>query len=169
MTGTMTGLHYRFGPFTVDAMSRVLVAGGASLAMPEKIFRVLQLLLEADGHIVGRERFLDTVWPSDASTSDANLSQHVWMLRRMLAERGGAKPFIITVPGEGYRLGVPVEQKAGLMMKSVCQRCGTSLQPSGCASICSYECTFCDGCTRAMHGRCMNCGDELVARPRRTS
>jgi hypothetical protein len=55
-----------------------------------------------------------------------------------------------------------------LELKAACERCMASLPPdSADARICSYECTFCAACAGAMHGRCPNCGGELVARPRR--
>ncbi len=54
-----------------------------------------------------------------------------------------------------------------LEMRGKCERCGAALPAGGEARICSYECTFCPSCSSAMHGRCPNCGGELVARPRR--
>lgn len=54
-------------------------------------------------------------------------------------------------------------------MKDTCERCAGSLEPSGEAMICSYECTFCVACTEAMDAACPNCGGELVSRPRRTT
>jgi len=55
-----------------------------------------------------------------------------------------------------------------LEMRDKCERCGTGLpRDSAEARICSYECTFCGVCADAMHGRCPNCGGELVVRPRR--
>jgi hypothetical protein len=33
------------------------------------------------------------------------------------------------------------------------------------AYICTFECTFCPACTRAMAEVCPNCGGELVRRP----
>jgi hypothetical protein len=55
-----------------------------------------------------------------------------------------------------------------LEMKSTCERCATPLaKESEQARICSYECTFCAGCSDSMGGKCPNCGGELVARPRR--
>jgi hypothetical protein len=36
------------------------------------------------------------------------------------------------------------------------------------ARVCSFECTFCRACAETvLHGRCPNCGGELVPRPRR--
>jgi hypothetical protein len=54
-----------------------------------------------------------------------------------------------------------------LEMRGRCERCDAGLKPDGDARICSYECTFCEACARALEERCPNCGGELVARPRR--
>jgi hypothetical protein len=54
-----------------------------------------------------------------------------------------------------------------LEMRASCERCNEPLAPDGAAFICSYECTFCPGCTGAMDAVCPNCGGELVPRPRR--
>jgi hypothetical protein len=55
-----------------------------------------------------------------------------------------------------------------LKMKPSCEKCNAALEPAGEAFVCSYECTFCPACTKAMSDVCPNCGGELVARPRRT-
>ena len=55
-----------------------------------------------------------------------------------------------------------------LQMRSECERCGARLEDGGEAYICSYECTFCATCARAMDLTCPNCGGELVG-PRRSS
>jgi hypothetical protein len=54
-----------------------------------------------------------------------------------------------------------------LEMRPMCERCAAPLAQDDEAFICSYECTFCPACARAMSTRCPNCGGELVARPRR--
>ena len=54
-----------------------------------------------------------------------------------------------------------------LEMKPACLRCEAPTPPDAEAWICSYECTFCTACTKAMKHVCPNCGGELVARPRR--
>lgn len=55
-----------------------------------------------------------------------------------------------------------------LEMRPTCERCDCTLDESGAAVICSFECTFCSDCGQAMDHRCPNCGGELVARPRRS-
>ena len=54
-----------------------------------------------------------------------------------------------------------------LKMKTSCEKCHGEVTPTGLAYICSFECTFCDPCTRAMSNVCPNCGGELVKRPTR--
>jgi len=55
-----------------------------------------------------------------------------------------------------------------LELRPNCECCDRDLPAeSGDARICSFECTFCGACAGLMHGRCPNCGGELVVRPRR--
>jgi uncharacterized protein len=56
-----------------------------------------------------------------------------------------------------------------LEMRVACERCAAALAPDDPAFICSYECTFCPGCTAQLSQRCPNCGGELVRRPRRVA
>ncbi len=54
-----------------------------------------------------------------------------------------------------------------LEMRAGCERCEKDLGWDDPAFICSYECTFCEGCAAEMGRVCPNCGGELVRRPRR--
>jgi len=54
-----------------------------------------------------------------------------------------------------------------LEMRPLCERCSSPLPHYAAAFICSYECTFCAGCTSELGTVCPNCGGELVVRPRR--
>ena len=56
-----------------------------------------------------------------------------------------------------------------LELRESCERFDAALPHEAEAFICSYECTFCPGCTSAMGAICPNCAGELVRRPRRTA
>ena len=162
-----TQLTYRFGPYAVDVNRRAVSCGPNVTSLSEKLFQILLLLLEADGSVVSKDEFFDRVWPSEGA-SDANLTQHIFMLRSILSRDEGEHSYILTVSGKGYRLGVPVEKKTGLNMKSRCERCGAHLASDQAAYICSYECTYCARCANELEQCCKNCRGELVPRPRRT-
>ncbi|MCP1625656.1 DUF1272 domain-containing protein [Pseudomonas nitroreducens] len=56
-----------------------------------------------------------------------------------------------------------------LELRPGCECCDRDLPgDSADALICSFECTFCRDCAeQVLHGKCPNCGGELVPRPRR--
>ncbi len=159
-------MTYRFGRYLLDASRRRLLSGSEGKPIPEKLFQILMLLLQANCRVIERHVFFDRLW-HDEPVGDATLTQHIFMLRGLLSERGGDNDYVITVPGKGYRFAVPVETKVGLSMKGSCERCRRVIEPSDEAFICSYECTFCPPCSDATQHICPNCGGEQVRRPRR--
>lgn len=58
-----------------------------------------------------------------------------------------------------------------LEMKPNCECCDTDLPAHDTgARICSFECTFCETCARAvLNEACPNCGGVLVPRPPRSA
>jgi hypothetical protein len=56
-----------------------------------------------------------------------------------------------------------------LELRPGCACCDVDLPPESTeARICFFECTFCATCAeQRLHGKCPNCGGELVPRPRR--
>jgi len=58
-----------------------------------------------------------------------------------------------------------------LQLRPNCECCNTDLAGDAAdAYICSFECTFCERCTReTLQGKCPNCGGELLRRPPRAA
>ncbi|MBV8682934.1 MAG: DUF1272 domain-containing protein [Caulobacteraceae bacterium] len=53
-----------------------------------------------------------------------------------------------------------------LELRPNCECCDRDLAPEAIAMICSFECTFCEDCSRErFSGVCPNCGGELLRRP----
>ena len=159
-------ITYRFGPFLLDSSRRMLFSGFGARPLPEKVFQILVMLLEANGAMVSKDAFFNRVWP-EGHISDANLTQHIFVLRNLLGENARQNEYIVTVAGKGYRFAKPVESKLGLAMKGACERCMAALSTQSAAMICSFECTFCAQCAERAEFSCPNCAGELVARPRR--
>lgn len=93
---------YEFGPFRVDPVERVLFHAGAPVPLTAKVFDILLLLLENNGHIVDKDRLIKAVWP-DTFVEDGNLTQNISVLRKVLAAGEQGHPYIQTIPKRGYR------------------------------------------------------------------
>jgi DNA-binding winged helix-turn-helix (wHTH) protein/Flp pilus assembly protein TadD len=101
------GLVYGFGPFRLDVQRECLIYGVEKIPLPDRLFQILLALVQANGRVVTREQLRTLLWPDDA-VPDNNLSQHVYMLRRVLGERAGDRLYIATAHGKGFRFVAPV-------------------------------------------------------------
>jgi DNA-binding winged helix-turn-helix (wHTH) protein len=98
---------YRFGEFRLDVARRLLFRRSRALPLPERIFQILLMLVEANGAVVHREAIALRVWP-DAAVADGNIAQHVYLLRRILGEHARDRGLVMAVSRQGYRLASPV-------------------------------------------------------------
>jgi DNA-binding winged helix-turn-helix (wHTH) protein/Flp pilus assembly protein TadD len=98
-----------FGPFRLDAITRVLWRGGELLSLAPKAVDVLLALVEQPGEVVGKSELMRRVWP-DTVVEDANLSVHVAQLRKVLGRQADGRPYIETLARRGYRFLAPVRR-----------------------------------------------------------
>jgi DNA-binding winged helix-turn-helix (wHTH) protein len=114
---------FAFGDFRLDALGRRLIRGSNVVPLPERLFGVLWLLVRSNGTVVEKETFAAVVWP-DVVMTDANLAQHIYLLRQLLKETARDRSYIMAAAGRGYRFTVPVfvEPRA---------RSGTAPEPLG--------------------------------------
>ena len=104
------GLVYSFGPYRLDVARQELRRGDEVISLTPKAFDTLRMLVEAGGAVVAKEEILATVW-QDRFVEESVLSQNVYTLRKVLDEGNGGRPYILTVPRRGYRLGVPITRQ----------------------------------------------------------
>jgi DNA-binding winged helix-turn-helix (wHTH) protein/tetratricopeptide (TPR) repeat protein len=96
---------YRFDDFELQPSRRILVRRGEKLPIAPKTFEVLLCLVANSGRVVLKEDLLKTVWP-ESFVEESNLTQHIFWLRKALAEKSG---YIETIPGRGYEFTGPVQ------------------------------------------------------------
>lgn len=91
------------GALRVDFARHEIKVKGRPIRLATKEFRVLELLLEADGKVLTRDALLELVWGHDAGLDldTRTIDQHIARLRRKLGEAGR---MIVTVPNFGYKL-----------------------------------------------------------------
>jgi DNA-binding winged helix-turn-helix (wHTH) protein/TolB-like protein/Flp pilus assembly protein TadD len=94
--------QYQFDGFTLDAERRLLTdENGSVIDITPKAAEILCLLVENAGQLVTKEELIKRVWP-DSFVEEANLSHHIFKLRKALGETEDRK-LIETVPKRGYR------------------------------------------------------------------
>jgi TolB-like protein/DNA-binding winged helix-turn-helix (wHTH) protein len=98
---------YEFGPFQLDAAERLLRRGNERLDLPPRVFDTLVALAESDGRLLEKNELMDRIWP-DATVEENNLSQAIYLLRKVLRDGENGSRYIETVPKRGYRFIAPV-------------------------------------------------------------
>ncbi|MBQ7499438.1 MAG: response regulator transcription factor [Clostridia bacterium] len=77
--------------------------GEQRIELTKNEFRILQVLLENRGRIVGRDELMNRLWQSDLYVEENTLSVNVSRLRKKLEDCGLAE-VIVTRPGSGYMI-----------------------------------------------------------------
>lgn len=104
----MSGGIFLFDAFTLDTGERQLRRDGAVVELSARYFDALALMLEEQGRLVSKDRFMDEVWRGIPVTDEA-LTQCVRSLRKALGDDAARPRFIETVPKYGYRFVGVVE------------------------------------------------------------
>ena len=100
---------YRFGPFRLDALERLLLRDGKPVELTPKAFDTLVALVENSGHLLTKEELLKRLWP-DSFVEEATLAKNVFTLRKALGSSPGNDEYIETVPTRGYRFVGDVQE-----------------------------------------------------------
>ncbi|MBL9127963.1 MAG: response regulator transcription factor [Verrucomicrobiales bacterium] len=100
-------LDLQLGDVRVDFARQTATRRGDPLPLTSKEFAMLRLLVESDGGVVTRERFLDVVWGYGAFPTTRTVDNHIAGLRAKIEEDAARPRFLKTVHRQGYRLERP--------------------------------------------------------------
>ena len=101
----------RFGAFEADLASGELFRDGRKVAIQEKPFSLLSLLLR-NQNFISRDEVFSRLWPNVYVQKDVCINTAIRRLRIALQDHGASPALIETVGSRGYRLKVPVEWRA---------------------------------------------------------
>ncbi|HXI94468.1 MAG TPA: winged helix-turn-helix domain-containing protein, partial [Blastocatellia bacterium] len=93
---------YEFGPFLLDAASRILLKEGMTVRLTPKAFETLLVLVQHGEQVVEKEQLLKEVWP-DSFVEEGSLSRNIHELRKALGDDSSEPRYIETIPKRGYR------------------------------------------------------------------
>jgi DNA-binding winged helix-turn-helix (wHTH) protein/Tol biopolymer transport system component len=107
MSLVISGL-YRFDEFELNPARRTFARNGIPVSISPKAFEVLAYLVANAGRVVTKDELLKAIWP-ESFVEESNLAQHIFSLRKALADRAGC---IMTIPGRGYQFTADVQDLA---------------------------------------------------------
>lgn len=99
---------YEFGPYVIDARSRILLKEGTTVRLTPKAFDTLLVLVKHASQVVEKEQLLREVWP-DIFVEEGNLSNNIHGLRKALGDDSSEPRYIETISKRGYRFVAPVK------------------------------------------------------------
>jgi TolB-like protein/tetratricopeptide (TPR) repeat protein len=104
MTDAAADAVLGFGNFVLHRRARILLAGGQAVEIGARAFDLLAALAGGRGALLSKDALMREVWPGTI-VEENNLHTQIATIRRVL---GAARDAIVTVPGRGYRFGLPV-------------------------------------------------------------
>jgi two-component system alkaline phosphatase synthesis response regulator PhoP len=92
------------GDLVLDPERYEVSRAGQPIPLTRVEFRLLQVLLEADGRVLSRDRLLDAIYgQDDTEVMDRTIDVHVGRLRDKLGDDAERPRYVATVRGVGYR------------------------------------------------------------------
>jgi DNA-binding response OmpR family regulator len=92
----------RVGDLVIDSVGRRVEVGGRVVSLSAREFDLLQALAREPSRVFKKSDLLRDVWGFASSGASRTVDTHACRLRLKLA--GGARPYVVTVRGVGYRL-----------------------------------------------------------------
>ena len=102
---------YEFDPFRIDIALSRLERAGEPVPLPPRAYDLLLLLARNANRVMSKAELMQRLWPN-TFVEEANLTQHVYTLRRALGDQPNGQSFIETVSRRGYRLAASVREVA---------------------------------------------------------
>ncbi len=93
---------FEFEDFRLDAQHLVLSRRRQEIPLPPKVVETLLALVDRQGEILCKDELMNIIW-GDAVVEDSNLTQNLYLLRKVLKVTSTNTPLIETLHRRGYR------------------------------------------------------------------
>ena len=99
----------RCGQLRADTAARRVRCGELPVELTRKEYTLLEYLMTHAGRVVSAEELIEHAWDSETDPFSNSFRFHIHSLRKKLDE-AGAKGYIVTRRGQGYRIRDPEEE-----------------------------------------------------------
>lgn len=100
---------YEFSGFQLDPGQRTLMREGQPVTLTPKGFETLLFLVQNGGRLLSKDELMKALWP-ESFVEEGNLTQNIFVLRRILGDDQNGNSFIQTIPRRGYKFVAAVRQ-----------------------------------------------------------
>lgn len=98
-SGQTSLLEHRGAVLNMD--NTTLIYDDKTIGLTKNEYRILRILMEHKGKVVGRDTIIEQLWETDSFIDDNTLTVNVTRLRKKL-EQAGLYDYIVTKKGIGY-------------------------------------------------------------------
>src|SRR5262245_1645718 len=105
---------YEFGGFQMDPARHMLLRQGEPVPLTPKLFETLLLLVRNRDRVLGKGELIQALWP-DTFVEEGNLSQNIFLLRKLLGDDRNGHSFIRTLSRKGYQFIATVTETEAAM------------------------------------------------------
>ncbi len=103
---------YSFGPYEVDTLRQILLRDGEEVGLEPQVYRLLVMLLAAEGNVVTTDRIIEEIWDGRI-VSEAAISSRIYAVRNAVGDDGRSQTLVRTVRGSGFRFVGEVMKRDG--------------------------------------------------------
>lgn len=100
---------YEFFEFRLDPGQRILIRHGEQVTLTPKVFDTLVFLVQNSGRVLEKDELMKALWP-ESFVEEGNLSQNIFVLRKILGDDQNGHSFIQTIPRRGYKFVASVKE-----------------------------------------------------------
>ena len=93
---------YEFEDFRLNAAHLLLYENGREISLTPKVVQTLLALVERSGELLSKDELMNIIW-ADSFVEEGNLTQNLYLLRKVLHKKTNGKPLIETLKRRGYR------------------------------------------------------------------
>ncbi len=102
-------IGYEFGPFRLLPSERLLLKDGKPVAVTPKAFDTLLVFVQQHGQLLSKDELIKLIWHGGI-VEDGNLTQNIFVLRKVMGESPNDHRYLVTVPMQGYRFVAKVRE-----------------------------------------------------------
>lgn len=103
-------ISYEFDNFRLLPNERLLFRDGQAVQLTPKVFDTLLVFVSNSGRLLTKEELMKLIWPN-TTVEEGNLTQNIFLLRKLFGERPHDHQYFVTIPSQGYRFVAKVRVK----------------------------------------------------------